>query len=132
QLVIDDPFIRKWEESSGFLGLKEFAERADDRDLQGKISIVEKHRERLPQLLRSIRDNHVEQESLADYLLGTVHQAKGLEFDTVCVADDFVQIPSVSGDFLRRTIANLGKGELKMGKKKSGNGVGKGWRTGRG
>uniref|UniRef100_A0A803V108 F-box DNA helicase 1 n=1 Tax=Ficedula albicollis TaxID=59894 RepID=A0A803V108_FICAL len=46
-----------------------------------------------------------------DFLMGTVHQAKGLEFDTVCVADDFVQIPSpVTGALLRRM--NQRKGQV--------------------
>ncbi|RMB89987.1 hypothetical protein DUI87_33599 [Hirundo rustica rustica] len=44
-----------------------------------------------------------------DFLIGTVHQAKGLEFDTVWVADDFMQIPSVSGAFLRRMNVDLGR-----------------------
>ncbi|KAM4784167.1 F-box DNA helicase 1 isoform 1-T1 [Cyanocitta cristata] len=100
-LVINDPFIKRWEEGEGFMGLKEYAEHVDDRDLQLKISIVEKHRERIPELVERIKGSHVSQESLADFLIGTAHQAKGLEFDTVCVADDFVQIPSVSGAFLR-------------------------------
>lgn len=29
----------------------------------------------------------------AEYILGTVHKAKGLEFDTVHVLDDFVKVP---------------------------------------
>uniref|UniRef100_A0A8C3ENL8 F-box DNA helicase 1 n=2 Tax=Corvus moneduloides TaxID=1196302 RepID=A0A8C3ENL8_CORMO len=100
-LVINDSFIKKWEETEGFIGLKEYAEHVDDRELQLKISIVEKHRERIPELVQRIQGSHVSRESLADFLIGTVHQAKGLEFDTVCIADDFVQIPSVSGAFLR-------------------------------
>lgn len=28
-----------------------------------------------------------------EYILGTVHKAKGLEFDTVHVLDDFVKVP---------------------------------------
>lgn len=31
--------------------------------------------------------------SAAEYILGTVHKAKGLEFDTVHVLDDFVKVP---------------------------------------
>ncbi|XP_072774395.1 F-box DNA helicase 1 isoform X2 [Taeniopygia guttata] len=104
-LVIEDSFIKKWEDSEGLPGLREYAARVDDRDLEVKISIVEKYRERIPALVARIRGSHVSQESLADFLIGTVHQAKGLEFDTVCVADDFVQIPSVSGAFLRMNIA---------------------------
>lgn len=30
---------------------------------------------------------------ILEYILGTVHKAKGLEFDTVHVLDDFVKVP---------------------------------------
>ncbi|XP_074396449.1 F-box DNA helicase 1 isoform X4 [Zonotrichia albicollis] len=101
-LEIEDPFIRRWADAEGLPGLREYAARVEDRELEVKISIVDKHREHIPELVSRIRDNHVAQEGLADFLIGTVHQAKGLEFDTVCVADDFVQIPSVTEAFPRR------------------------------
>ncbi|XP_051631408.1 F-box DNA helicase 1 isoform X3 [Manacus candei] len=108
-LVINDSFIQKWE-AQGFFGLKEYAEHVDDRDLAGKISMVEKYRERIPELVQRIERAHVSRESLADYLIGTVHQAKGLEFDTVLVADDFVKAPCGSDASQRRT--NLANGAI--------------------
>ncbi len=30
---------------------------------------------------------------VTDFILGTVHKAKGLEFDTVVVTDDFMKVP---------------------------------------
>lgn len=30
---------------------------------------------------------------ISDFIIGTVHKAKGLEFDTVRVTDDFVKVP---------------------------------------
>ncbi|XP_050181410.1 F-box DNA helicase 1 isoform X2 [Myiozetetes cayanensis] len=107
-LEIRDPFIRKWADTQGFPGLKEYAAHVDDRELQVKISIVDKYRERIPELVRKIEASHVYQESLADYLIGTVHQAKGLEFDTVLVADDFVKAPVGSGASQRRTNLAIG------------------------
>ncbi|XP_027526026.1 F-box DNA helicase 1 [Corapipo altera] len=107
-LVINDSFIQKWEGSRGFFGLKEYAEHVDDRDLAVKIFIVEKYRERIPELVQRIERSHVSQESLADYLIGTVHQAKGLEFDTVLVADDFVKAPCGSDASQRRTNLAIG------------------------
>uniref|UniRef100_A0A8C3PQ51 F-box DNA helicase 1 n=1 Tax=Calidris pygmaea TaxID=425635 RepID=A0A8C3PQ51_9CHAR len=114
-LVINDSFIRRWEESQGFIGLKEYAERIDDKDLTVKIAIVEKYKERIPELVQKIENSHVSQEAMADYLIGTVHQAKGLEFDTVLVADDFVKVPSLSGDFQRRTNFSIGEGAAVCG-----------------
>ncbi|XP_009944765.1 PREDICTED: F-box only protein 18-like, partial [Leptosomus discolor] len=101
-LVINDSFIKKWEETQGFLGLKEYAERIDDKDLEVKIAIVEKYRERIPGLVQKIESSHVSHEAMADYVIGTVHQAKGLEFDTVLIADDFVSVPCLRGDNQRR------------------------------
>lgn len=31
--------------------------------------------------------------SASDFIVGTVHKAKGLEFNTVMVCDDFIKIP---------------------------------------
>ncbi|OXB58056.1 hypothetical protein ASZ78_007715 [Callipepla squamata] len=101
-LVINDSFIKRWEETEGFIGLKEYATRVDDRELEMKIRIVEKFKERIPELVQKIESSHVSQEAMADYLIGTVHQAKGLEFDTVLVADDFIDVPCASGNNQRR------------------------------
>ncbi|XP_069717045.1 F-box DNA helicase 1 [Phaenicophaeus curvirostris] len=97
-LVINDSFIKKWEETQGYLGLREYAERIDDRELETKIAIVEKYNECLPELVQRIERSHVSQEAVADYLVGTVHQAKGLEFDTVLIADDFANVPCLGGN----------------------------------
>ncbi|XP_051468115.1 F-box DNA helicase 1 isoform X4 [Apus apus] len=107
-LVINDSFIKRWEETQGFLGLKEYVERVDDKDLEGKIAIVEKYKDRVPELVQKIKSSHVSQEALADYLIGTVHQAKGLEFDTVLIAEDFVKVPSLSADYQRRIKFHVG------------------------
>ncbi|XP_039566021.1 F-box DNA helicase 1 isoform X2 [Passer montanus] len=109
RLAIEDALVRRWEGAGGLPALREFAARADDRDLQGKIGLVDRYSHSIPALVGRIRDSHVCHEALADFLIGTVHQAKGLEFDTVCVADDFVQIPSVTGDFLRRMSTALAR-----------------------
>uniref|UniRef100_A0A8C2SW47 F-box DNA helicase 1 n=1 Tax=Coturnix japonica TaxID=93934 RepID=A0A8C2SW47_COTJA len=113
-LAINDSFIKRWEENDGFIGLKDYATRVDDRELEMKIRIVEKFKERIPELVQKIESSHVLREAMAgkaklrhkgtssDYLIGTVHQAKGLEFDTVLVADDFVDVPCVSGNNQRR------------------------------
>ncbi|KFP81626.1 F-box only protein 18, partial [Acanthisitta chloris] len=107
-LVINDSFIQKWEDTHGFLGLKEYAEHIDDKELEVKIAIVEKYKEQIPELVRRIENSHVPREDMADYLIGTVHQAKGLEFDTVLVADDFVKVPSLTAASQRRPVFAIG------------------------
>ncbi|XP_067391018.1 F-box DNA helicase 1 isoform X2 [Emydura macquarii macquarii] len=92
-LQIEDHFIRKWVEKDGFQGLKSYAANTEDKELEVKIAIVEKYNVRIPELVERIKNSHVSNIAFADYVLGTVHKAKGLEFDTVLVADDFVKVP---------------------------------------
>ncbi|XP_074832215.1 F-box DNA helicase 1 isoform X2 [Carettochelys insculpta] len=93
-LQIDDRFIKKWVDKDGFQGLKTYASKTEDKELETKIAIVEKYNVRIPELVARIKSNHISNIEFADYVIGTVHKAKGLEFDTVLVADDFVKIPS--------------------------------------
>jgi len=64
-LVINDSFIKKWEETEGFFGLREYAERIDDKELEVKIEIVEKYKERIPELVQKIERSHVSQQAVA-------------------------------------------------------------------
>ncbi|KAM6437058.1 F-box DNA helicase 1 isoform 1-T1 [Liasis olivaceus] len=92
KLEIKDSFIKRWVEK-GLGSIKDYAEKAEDKQLEIKIAIVEKYREHIPELVERISRCHVLAPENADYILGTVHKAKGLEFDTVQVASDFVNIP---------------------------------------
>lgn len=64
-LVINDPFIRRWEGTGGFIGLRDYATHVDDKELQVKIAIVEKYKERIPELVRKIESCHVSREAAA-------------------------------------------------------------------
>ncbi|XP_016075245.1 PREDICTED: F-box DNA helicase 1 isoform X2 [Miniopterus natalensis] len=92
-LTIKDRFIRRWVYKEGFSGLKRYVTDAEDKELEAKIAVVEKYNIRIPELVERIGKCHVEDLDFADYILGTVHKAKGLEFDTVHVLDDFVKVP---------------------------------------
>ncbi|XP_070610692.1 F-box DNA helicase 1-like [Erythrolamprus reginae] len=89
KLEVQDSFIKRWVDK-GLASIKDYAGKAEDKQLEIKIGIVEKYRERIPELVNRIRQCHVLDLEDADYILGTVHKAKGLEFDTVKVAGDFV------------------------------------------
>ncbi|XP_050792760.1 F-box DNA helicase 1 isoform X2 [Gopherus flavomarginatus] len=93
KLQIDDHFIKKWVEKDGFQGLKNYAAKTEDRELEVKITIVEKYNVRIPELVARIKNSHVSNIAFADYVIGTVYKAKGLEFDTVLIADDFMKVP---------------------------------------
>uniref|UniRef100_G3TST8 F-box DNA helicase 1 n=1 Tax=Loxodonta africana TaxID=9785 RepID=G3TST8_LOXAF len=92
-LIIKDKFIRRWVHKEGFSGLKRYVIAAEDKELEAKIAVVEKYNIRIPELVERIGRCHIEDLDFAEYILGTVHKAKGLEFDTVHVLDDFVKVP---------------------------------------
>ncbi|XP_077025613.1 F-box DNA helicase 1 isoform X2 [Tamandua tetradactyla] len=92
-LIIKDKFIRRWMHKEGFSGFKRYVTAAEDKELEAKIAVVEKYNIRIPELVKRIERCHIKDWDFAEYILGTVHKAKGLEFDTVHVLDDFVKVP---------------------------------------
>ncbi|XP_070785004.1 F-box DNA helicase 1 [Enoplosus armatus] len=93
---IRDPLIRSFANKSqnAFWALKVYATQTEDRDLEAKLNIVEKYRSRIPQLVNQLERSFENDYHKADFIVGTVHKAKGLEFDTVIVSDDFYKVPS--------------------------------------
>ncbi|KAM7366923.1 hypothetical protein PAMP_014858 [Pampus punctatissimus] len=85
---IKDPFIRFFARAHPIWALKKYIEQTEDRELESKLAIVEKYRSRIPKLVARL------DECFENFIVGTVHKAKGLEFDTVMLTDDFVKVPS--------------------------------------
>ncbi|XP_053111570.1 F-box DNA helicase 1 isoform X3 [Hemicordylus capensis] len=65
RLEVKDSFFKKWIEK-GFVGLKSYAMSADDKQLEMKIAIVEKYRDRIPELVERISQCHVLAPEAAD------------------------------------------------------------------
>lgn len=107
-LEIVDKFIRYFARKDGYRGLKEYVFKAEDGELEGKISVVEKYTFRIPELVQRIKDCSVIDVTFADIALGTVHKAKGLEFDTVEVTDDFAKVPCARHNLHRLPRFNIG------------------------
>ena len=76
--------------------LKSSAKLSNDLEMQTKISIVEKHRGNLPELIEKLKKVDVGTNpsnlKCANYLLSTAHRAKGLEFDHVLLWNDFLAV----------------------------------------
>ena len=81
--------MKKFKTFHSYNQFKTFATNVDDVELLSKIKIVEKYGDRVPDLISRIRSNVVNDIKTADTVLSTVHKAKGLEFDTVVLMDDF-------------------------------------------
>lgn len=100
---IKDSFIRRFTQQSlgGYFGLKSYAKKTEDRELEGKLSMVEKYNSRIPELVERLYSCTERDAQHADFILGTVHKSKGLEFDTVVITDDFAKVPCAAHNLPR-------------------------------
>nr|XP_046234545.1 F-box DNA helicase 1 [Scatophagus argus]XP_046234546.1 F-box DNA helicase 1 [Scatophagus argus] len=92
---IRDPLIRSFAKTNSrpFWALKMYVTQTEDRELEAKLCIVEKYRSRIPELVKRLESCFENDFNNADFIVGTVHKAKGLEFNTVMVTDDFAKVP---------------------------------------
>ncbi|CAD5121989.1 DgyrCDS10442 [Dimorphilus gyrociliatus] len=71
-----------------FFEFEKFAIKVSDADLIGKIQIVKRNYAELPKHLANLKQYAHYSEKNADIIIGTVHKAKGLEFNCVEVNED--------------------------------------------
>uniref|UniRef100_H3CN59 DNA 3'-5' helicase n=1 Tax=Tetraodon nigroviridis TaxID=99883 RepID=H3CN59_TETNG len=93
---ISDRMIRLFARKNDdpFSALKRYIKKTDDKELDAKVCIVEKYGCRIPELVKCLERCSVCDYRTADFILGTVHKAKGLEFDNVVITDDFIKDPA--------------------------------------
>ncbi len=86
---IRDPVVKAMQSIDD---LAEYASKSSDFELQMIIELVLEFKGRLPRLLKRLRTCHVddEQRTTAHRIFSTVHRCKGLEYDSVRLADDYV------------------------------------------
>jgi len=87
--MVQDSFLKRFRH---FSELNEYAKDTEDRELQSRISIVEKYRYEIPMLVNKIRMRAIDIPKEADVLFTTVHKAKGLEFNEVKLHSDFTEL----------------------------------------
>lgn len=84
--LVRDPFVKRF---PSFERLQAYAKSAEDLDLCSKLAFVEVHGRDVPHYVRTLELRCSGDQRLANIVFSTAHKAKGLEFDTVCLADDF-------------------------------------------
>lgn len=72
--------------------LEEYIDKTEDKQLSMMVEVVKEYGNQIPAILKSIRDKHVKDEdkAKADMIFSTVHRCKGIEYDEVQLADDFI------------------------------------------
>lgn len=87
----NDKIVRKklLSEARTFSMYQQIADQTKDVEQRRILKLLEKYGSRLPTLLNGLTKRNTQAPEKADIILGTVHAAKGLEFERVLLADDF-------------------------------------------
>lgn len=91
--AMKDVFLRKFK---SYDQLCEYAEAVDDKELKARVKIVDQYERRIPQLVEQVKEQAVSPDRAAAQAT-TAHKAKGLEWSTVVMGDDFPNLMSDSG-----------------------------------
>jgi len=101
--------MKKFKGWKSYAQFKTFASNVNDVELLGKIKILEKFGDRLPIIIDRIKSFACKDIRMADIVLSTVHKAKGLEFETVVLLDDF---PDFTDEYGR--MGQIGEDEMNL------------------
>jgi F-box protein, helicase, 18 len=91
--LMRDPYLRSFESFDALVAL---AEEAEDPELKHLVRVVCEYGHRVPDLVDEIKSRHVEMDKQAwrrfdGIFLSTAHKSKGLEFEQVWLADDYMR-----------------------------------------
>jgi F-box protein 18 (helicase) len=93
EYAIQDPFLRKFR---SYDQLCDYADAVDDKEIKARIKVVDQYGQRIPELVEQVKVQDVAADRAAAQAT-TAHKAKGLEWTTVVLGDDFPNLMSDSG-----------------------------------
>lgn len=101
--LIRDKLIRQM---SSLKELEEYIAKTDDMELAMMVEIVKSYGNEIPNLLKLIKSYHLNHDNKAeaDMIFSTVHRCKGMEYDMVELANDFITEEKV-----KKTVSDLKK-----------------------
>jgi superfamily I DNA/RNA helicase len=72
--------------------LEEYIEKTEDVQLSMMVELVKEYGNEIYGIIKSLKDLHAgdEDRAKAEMIFSTVHRAKGMEYDTVFLVDDFI------------------------------------------
>lgn len=72
--------------------LEDYIEKTEDGQLGMMVEMVKEYGNEIPALIQSLKSRHVgdEEKESAEMIFSTVHRAKGMEYDAVQLAEDFI------------------------------------------
>ncbi|HET7361061.1 MAG TPA: 3'-5' exonuclease, partial [Salinimicrobium sp.] len=72
--------------------LEEYIEKTEDVQLAMMIGIVKEYGNKIPGIIKAIKEKHINNDNKenAEMIFSTVHRCKGMEYDAVQMANDFI------------------------------------------
>jgi F-box protein 18 (helicase) len=80
-----------------FDAMEDFSILSDDKDIKSLVNIVQNHGSTLPMMLKKVRYAVTDNPKEAQVHLSTAHKSKGLEWDNVRLANDFMPLKNDDG-----------------------------------
>uniref|UniRef100_A0A224YT28 F-box protein helicase 18 n=1 Tax=Rhipicephalus zambeziensis TaxID=60191 RepID=A0A224YT28_9ACAR len=102
--MVQDPFVKRF---ASYSALYKYAHTVEDLDLCSKLAFVNDHCHDVPRYVQALRLRCTGDQRLANVVFSTAHKAKGLEFDTVFMADDFYTGDIAQPQLMARTPERL-------------------------
>ncbi len=86
---IRDPLIKSMKNLDD---LEEYIEKTEDMQLAMMVSLVKEYENEVYDIIRDLKEKQVgnDEREKAEVIFSTVHRCKGMEYDTVYLADDFI------------------------------------------
>ncbi len=72
--------------------LSEYIDKTDDIQLSMMVEIVKEYGNNIPKIIKRIKEKHIDSDDKdsASLIFSTVHRCKGMEYDSIQIANDFV------------------------------------------
>lgn len=91
----------KWIKNyKSFSKVKEIAEEVGDVELKGYVKLIEEYEDKLFDMIKMIEFNLYDKNAIVTLI--TAHKSKGLEFDNVVLANDFIDFFNKNGEIKQR------------------------------
>jgi superfamily I DNA/RNA helicase len=93
--------------------LEDYISKTEDPELAMMVEIVKKYGNEIPKIIQNLKDKHLKHDNKqeAEMIFSTVHRCKGMEYDSVELANDFITEEKV-----KKTVLELKKENLSFTK----------------
>ena len=93
--------------------LEEYIDKTEDVQLGMMVEIVKEYGNQIPSIIKAIKEKHIDNDDKenAEMIFSTVHRCKGMEYDAIQIANDFI-----SEEKLEKLVTDINKDDLSVRK----------------